>query len=258
MRLNSGDNKICFLQLYIQSCCVFSSAAFICLRSTNHHYLLDFISDQSGSKASLTQSVLYLSLCLSASGENDWDFQFCGTWRHGGGSRSLQVNLSPGCNGISVSASQSSLSISGEITAKCRRSSVINLSAKADLGPAESHFCLYWEPFYDQMKFQVKDRGFLRLRKWNDACVKLGRGFHVWCGSFVLFMLQYGGKNLTLCWPASLQGSCCTDLSHGSNGPNGTYGIVNGMVKTDLITHTTLLAYHFRGSPTECSKEKAC
>lgn len=74
---------------------------------------------------------------------------------------------------------------------------------------------------------------------------------------FVCCLLQFGGRNLTLCWPASLQGSCCTDLSHGSNSPSGIYGIVNGTVKNDLITETTLLAYHFSGSPTECSKGKS-
>lgn len=220
-------------------------------------FSLGFHFKRFGNKANLTQSVLCLSLCPSASCENDWDFQFCGTWRHGGGSRNLHVNISPGCNAISVSANQSSLSISGAITAQCRRSSVIHLPDGVGINSAESRFCLYWEPFYDQMKFQVKDSRFLLLWKWNDTRVKLRHWFHVWCGSFVFFSLQFGGNNLTLCWPASLQGSCCTDLSHGSNGPNGTYGIVNGMVKDDLVTHTTLLAYHFSGSPTECSRGKS-
>lgn len=103
----------------------------------------------------------YLSLCPSASCENDWDFQFCGSWRHGGRPRTLSVNVSPGCNGIAVSANQSSLSIRGEITSQCRHSGVIPLTDKDELNSAESHFCLYWEPFFDQLKLQVKDGRFL-------------------------------------------------------------------------------------------------
>lgn len=120
-----------------------------------------FNSNPGNSAPNLRQSEPYLSLCPSASCENDWDFQFCGTWRHGGRPRSLSVDVSPGCNGIAVSANQSSLSISGDITSQCRRSSVIPLSDKDQLNSAESHFCLYWEPFFDQLKLQVKDGGFL-------------------------------------------------------------------------------------------------
>lgn len=109
----------------------------------------------------LRQSVPYLSLCPSASCENDWDFQFCGTWRHGGRPRTLGVNVSPGCHGIAVSANRSSLSIWGEITSQCRHSRVIPLTDTDELNSAESHFCLYWEPFYDQLKLQVKDGRFL-------------------------------------------------------------------------------------------------
>ncbi|XP_029701880.1 adhesion G-protein coupled receptor G5-like [Takifugu rubripes] len=161
--------------------------------------------------------VLTLSVLFStASCENDWDFQFCGTWRHGGRPRTLGVNVSPGCNGIAVSANQSSLSIRGEITSQCRHSRVIPLTDTDELNSAESHFCLYWEPFYDQLK------------------------------------LQFGGKNLTLCPPASLHGSCCTDLSHDRNGPDGEYGIVDGRLKDDLVTDKTLLTYYFNASSTDC------
>lgn len=72
--------------------------------------------------------------------------------------------------------------------------------------------------------------------------------------TFPFSLLQFGGKNLTLCWPASLHGSCCTDLSHAHNGPEGEYGIVNGTVKDDLITHKILPNYYFNGSSTDCSK----
>uniref|UniRef100_H3CXP5 Adhesion G protein-coupled receptor G1 n=1 Tax=Tetraodon nigroviridis TaxID=99883 RepID=H3CXP5_TETNG len=169
----------------------------------------------------LTLSLFIPGKTRQPSCENDWDFQFCGTWRHGGGSRSLHVNISTGCKDISISANQTTLSISGEIAAQCKRSSVILLTDSAGIHSTESRFCLYWEPFYDQMKF------------------------------------QFGGKNLTLCWPTRLQGSCCTDLSQGPNGPNGYYGIVNGMIKDDPITAETRETYSFSGSPTECT-EKLC
>lgn len=76
-------------------------------------------------------------------------------------------------------------------------------------------------------------------------------------GGFLFFWLQFGGKNLTLCRPASLQGSCCTDLSHDSNGPEGEHGIVNGRLKDDLVTHKILLTYYFNASSTDCSKAKS-
>lgn len=120
-----------------------------------------FDSNPGNSAPNSRQCVPYLPLCPSASCENDWDFQFCGTWRHGGCPRTLSVNVSHGCNGIAVSANQSSLSISGEITSQCRRSSVIPLPDKDELNSAESHFCLYWEPFFDQLKLQVEDGRFL-------------------------------------------------------------------------------------------------
>lgn len=128
-----------------------------------------FISNPGNSAPNLRQSVPYLSSCPSASSENDWDFQFCGTWHHGGRPRSLSVNVSTGCEGIAVSANQSSLSISGKLTSQCNHSRVISLTDKDELNSAESHFCLYWEPFYDQLKLQVKDGRFLLPREWNDA-----------------------------------------------------------------------------------------
>lgn len=100
--------------------------------------------------------VVCLRLSSSASNENDLDFTFCGTWRHGNGSLSLTVNISTGCNGISASANGSSLSIDGQITAQCSRSDVIHLTKQLGLESAEeSHFCLYWEPLLDQLKLQV-------------------------------------------------------------------------------------------------------
>lgn len=71
----------------------------------------------------------------------------------------------------------------------------------------------------------------------------------------ICFVVQVGGQNLTVCWPASLRGSCCTDLSNGPNEPEATYGISNGMIGTDIITHKTFIAYKFNGRTINCGKE---
>ncbi|XP_044055056.1 adhesion G-protein coupled receptor G1 isoform X2 [Siniperca chuatsi] len=157
--------------------------------------------------------IIHLS---TGSSENDRDLNFCGTWRHDNGSLSLIVNLSTGCKGISISANGSALSIDGQITAQCRRSDVIPLELFGLDSEKESDFCLYWEPLLDQLKLQVR------------------------------------GKNLTLCWPDRVQGSCCTDLSHGPNSAEAPYGIFNGKVKNDVITHKILTAYKFIGTSINC------
>lgn len=156
------------------------------------------------------------ALFSTGSTENDHDWKFCGTWHHGKQLLHLGVNLSPGCNGILVSANESVLSISGQVTAQCLRSDVIPLQQFGLDFEEDSTFCLYWEPLLDQLKLQVS------------------------------------GRELTLCWPARPQGSCCTDLSPGPNEPEAAYGIYNGMMRTDIITHRTLTAYTFIGIPISC------
>ncbi|XP_076592087.1 adhesion G-protein coupled receptor G1 isoform X2 [Chaetodon auriga] len=160
---------------------------------------------------------ILIILLSTGSGENDLDLNFCGIWRHGK-DLNLAVNLSTGCEGILISASESSLSIDGTITAKCRRSDVIPLKQFGLDSPGESPFCLYWEPLLDQLKLQIK------------------------------------GKNITLCWPASLQKLCCTDLSHGANKPEALHGIKNGSVNNDTITDKIRTAYEFKGGMTDCKK----
>uniref|UniRef100_A0A3Q3WY58 Uncharacterized protein n=1 Tax=Mola mola TaxID=94237 RepID=A0A3Q3WY58_MOLML len=151
--------------------------------------------------------------------ENDLDLDFCGTWRHGRVSLRLAVDISTGCNGISISANRSTLSINGQMSAQCRWSDVIHLTDQFGFDSAEeSNFCLHWEPLLDQLKLQLR------------------------------------GKNFTLCWPVSLQGSCCTDLSFGPNTPEAPYGITKGMVKNDVITDKILTAYNFNGTSINCSK----
>ncbi|XP_041831541.1 adhesion G-protein coupled receptor G1 isoform X2 [Melanotaenia boesemani] len=165
------------------------------------------------------KTALFIIILLSTvSGENDLYLNFCGTWRHGQNPLSLNISLSTGCSGIIVSANRSSLSISGKITARCSRSDVIPLNSFGLNAELDSDFCLYWEPLLDQLKLEV------------------------------------GGKNLTLCWPASPKDSCCTDLSNGPNADEAKYGIVNGKIKNDTVTDKTLTAYNFTGQSTDYDK----
>ncbi|XP_008277420.1 adhesion G-protein coupled receptor G1 isoform X2 [Stegastes partitus] len=157
-----------------------------------------------------------ISLLFTGSSENDLFLDFCGTWRHGKGSLSLNIDISTGCDGISISASESSLSIHGKITAQCRRSDVIPLNQFGLDSVEDSPFCLFWEPLLDQLKLQV------------------------------------GEHSLILCWPGSLLDTCCTDLSHGSNTAKAKYGIMNGMVRNDVITAKIQTAYNFGGRSTKC------
>ncbi|XP_054466143.1 adhesion G protein-coupled receptor G3-like isoform X2 [Anoplopoma fimbria] len=171
----------------------------------------------------LRVAFVFIILFSTGSSVNDREWNFCGTWRHGMGSLSLNVNLSPGCSEFSISADESSLSIAGQITAQCSRSGVIPHEQLGLDSEKETPFCVFWEPLLDQLK------------------------------------LQLGGKNLTLCWPTSLQGNCCTYLSHGPNTPEGPFGIINGAVRNDVITGKVLTAYTFNGisidSKTLCDEE---
>ncbi|KAJ4946820.1 hypothetical protein JOQ06_008864 [Pogonophryne albipinna] len=161
--------------------------------------------------------LLFFILISTASCENDLDLKFCGLWQHGKGSLSLNVNLSKGCSGISVSANQSALSIEGQITAQCKQANEIQLGLNLK---EETPFCMYWDPLLDHL------------------------------------MLQVGGKNLTLCYPASLKGSsCCTDLSDGPNADQAPYGIKNGIVKTDFISSKTRTHYNFIAQPINCTSK---
>ncbi|KAM9765234.1 adhesion G-protein coupled receptor G1 isoform 2-T4 [Menidia menidia] len=160
--------------------------------------------------ADLLKSVfLLIALLCSASSQNDLDFAFCGTWRHGRNSLRLNIHLSTGCDGISISANESTLSINGKVTAWCMRSEVIDLSKFGLSSEEDSNFCLYWEPLMDHLKLQVR------------------------------------GKNLTLCWPASRKDTCCTDLTNGANAPEAKYGIANGAVRNDTLSERTRAAYTF-------------
>lgn len=157
---------------------------------------------------------LFLIILTTVSSDNDLDWNFCGTWRHGNNPLSLNLNISTGCKGISVSANESFLSINGQITAQCRRSEVITFKHLGYESGEDIKFCLDWEPLLDQL------------------------------------MLAVGEKKLILCSPASLQGNCCTDLSNGPNTQEADYGILNVKIKSDFITDKTRMAYNFQAHST--------
>ncbi|XP_005726488.1 adhesion G-protein coupled receptor G5-like [Pundamilia nyererei] len=63
-------------------------------------------------------------------------------------------------------------------------------------------------------------------------------------------MLTVGEMKLILCSPASLQDSCCTDLSDGPNTQEADYGILNTEINHDFITDKTRMAYNFQAHST--------
>ncbi|XP_051918471.1 adhesion G-protein coupled receptor G5-like isoform X1 [Hippocampus zosterae] len=147
----------------------------------------------------------------------DRDLHFCGTWRHGNHPLSLNFDISPGCGQIIIAADESSLAVRGQIAAQCRRSGTHQLIRQALDSDGQSRFCLYWEPLQDQLKLQV------------------------------------GMRNFTLCWPSGMPDSCCTYLSYGSNAPEATYGISDGLIENDTVTRKTLTAYTFDGTAVKCA-----
>lgn len=166
---------------------------------------------------------IFMIICLifilgqAATTENDKDFKMCGTWRHGSASRNLTYDLRTGCQNISISGNESTLSIWGSITAKCKQSATIPLDSSPL--PNQSHFCVFWEPLLD------------------------------------LLIVEVNGKNRTLCGPNGLQGNCCTDLSQGPQKEGNLYGIVNGSTKGDILSHKFMEIYTFHGDSINCKKK---
>lgn len=216
------------------------------------------------------------SLCIdlllspSALSENDLVMDFRGTWRHGRGPLSLVVNISTGCDDLVISANGSSLSVSGQIAAHCKRAEVMDLTEVLGFDSAEeSNIALYWEPLLDQLKLQVNQKKqTCRIYVQAIAAAQYVSCMCIWLiemnsgeihvGGLSFFVIQVRGKTLTLCWPASVQGSCCTDMSHGSNTPEAPFGIINASVQHDLITLKIMRAYIFRGTTINCSKGNGC
>ncbi|KAG7236214.1 hypothetical protein INR49_001248 [Caranx melampygus] len=150
------------------------------------------------------------------SGESDRDLKFCGIWRHGNNALSVNIHLTPGCDRLSILADKFFLSINGQITNQCLWCEMIPHDKLGLDSEKETNFCLYWEPLLDQLT------------------------------------LQLGGKNHSMCSPASPQSSYCTHLSDDFAQPEATYGISNGTVRTDLVTNKTRSGYNFRGESISC------
>lgn len=164
--------------------------------------------------------VLTVAIVTTVSGEDDRNLKFCGTWHHEKGPLSLNVNLTTGCDRIVVSADQSSLSVMGQITAQCTSLATIPL---LHIQPTEekTSFCVYWEPLLDQFKLKI------------------------------------GGEILPLCSPVPLKDHCCTYLSHGANSLEADFGIADGYMRNDLVSHKTWTSYEFNGSFINC-RETFC
>lgn len=142
----------------------------------------------------------------------------CGTWHHGSGSRWLEFNLTQGCGDLYISANENTLSIRGDITASNQQPGRLLLSSPQG---SFSPFCVLWEPLVDRLQVEVN------------------------------------GKSHTLLKPAGLQERCCTDLSPGTEDKTKTvYGIVNGSMRTDVMSYKTRKAYHFFGQKINCGEFK--
>ncbi|KAK7913187.1 hypothetical protein WMY93_013398 [Mugilogobius chulae] len=138
----------------------------------------------------------------SVSGEDDTNLKFCGTWIHGKGPLSLNVNLTKGCDRIVVSANQNTLSVNGQLTTHC--SSLVTIPLKLTKPTDENTaFCVYWEPLQDQLKLKIDSEVF------------------------------------SLCSPVRLKDQCCTHLSHGSNTFEAAFGISAAQIRDDWISNKT-------------------
>ncbi|XP_026992389.2 adhesion G-protein coupled receptor G1 isoform X2 [Tachysurus fulvidraco] len=164
--------------------------------------------------------LLILTVCGHAT-EGDRDFKMCGIWLHNSGPQTLDVDLKPGCSGISISANASTLSIRGSITAECDLSKERKpLSVKSPQGSSSS-FCVIWEPLLDRLVVEVNK------------------------------------ENITLCKARILQTHCCAHLSAGTQSASSMYGIQNGSVHGDVMSNSVMASYEFMGESINC-KEYFC
>lgn len=164
-------------------------------------------------------AVLAVTIATTVSGEDDRNLKFCGTWHHGKGPLKLNVNLTVGCEKIVVSADESALSVTGQITAQCNSTVTVPLH----ILPTEDKtpFCVSWEPLVDQLKLKIDQEVF------------------------------------SLCSPVPLKDYCCTHMSHGANTYEAGFGIANGHMQNDLVSHKTWASYEFNGSVINC-REAFC
>lgn len=140
----------------------------------------------------------------------------CGVWHHGNDTRWLEFNLTQGCDDLYISANETHLSIRGNIIARHQQNGSIQLdSTEGSLSP----FCVLWEPLVDRL------------------------------------LVEVNRKNHTLLEAAGLKKHCCTDISPGPNVEDQTlYGIINGSMRTDVMSQRIRKAYRFHGAMINCGE----
>ncbi|MGH0140100.1 UNVERIFIED_CONTAM: hypothetical protein FKN15_020099 [Acipenser sinensis] len=155
-----------------------------------------------------------LFVCFLNDGRCERDFRFCGVRKHSNETQKLQLNVTQGCCGLSISSNVDTLFIGGELTISCVNTSNISLPQVSGL---ETPFCVYWDGFLD------------------------------------LLQLEYNTtRNFTLCGPSTPQTTCCTDLSLKNNSGSKDVGILKGSVRGDIIEENAQEFYVFRGESDRC------
>ncbi|XP_026881154.2 adhesion G-protein coupled receptor G5-like [Electrophorus electricus] len=147
--------------------------------------------------------------------ENDRNFKMCGIWTLNSLPPVLASKVSPGCEGIIISANSSTLSVEGKISAQCLTNRRWILSTSQD----PMNFCVFWDPLLDMLTVQVD-------REEIHVCPSLG-----------------------------LQGSCCTDLSAAGQKMSSVYGIKDGSVHGDLLNSRVMAEYKFKGDTINCAEQ---
>ncbi|XP_033896368.3 adhesion G-protein coupled receptor G5-like [Acipenser ruthenus] len=155
-----------------------------------------------------------LLVCFLNDGKCERDFQFCGVRKHSNETQKLQLNVTRGCHGLSISSTVDTLFIGGELTISCVNTSSIILPQVSGL---ETPFCVYWDGFLDLLRLE-----------YNTT------------------------RNFTLCGPSTPQTNCCTDLSLNKNSGSKDVGILNGSVRGDIIKENAQELYIFKGESDRC------
>ncbi|XP_048886257.1 adhesion G-protein coupled receptor G5-like [Brienomyrus brachyistius] len=161
---------------------------------------------------------LMVLLILLGEGTNGYNLNFtmCGTWHHDSDARSLSLSLDVrrGCENLTVSANESTLSVQGWFTGVCENISTVSLTG----GSKESPFCLYWDPLLD------------------------------------LLWLDLRGQRHSLCGLPTLREDCCSISPQDNSNAPGHYGIAKGSVKGDIIQELLQKFYVFKGWQENCVK----
>ncbi|MGH0129422.1 UNVERIFIED_CONTAM: hypothetical protein FKN15_002185 [Acipenser sinensis] len=147
-------------------------------------------------------------------GRCERDFRFCGVRKHSNETQKLQLNVTRGCRGLSISSTADTLFIGGELTISCVNTSNISLPQVSGL---ETPFCVYWDGFLDLLRLE-----------YNTT------------------------RNFTLCGPSTPQTTCCTDLSLKNNSGSKDVGILKGSVRGDIMKENAQEFYIFKGESDRC------